>query len=255
MARPLSNPDPHRNGINGSRIAHSQAARQDALPSRAADLPQPDPGAGDVQEVEILRDENLQLRDLVTELERHLEELTAQDGNAQGLAAQQCEMEALLEEKSEHIRQLHLRIQELDQSIKNTPQPVAVPHEDELLRMQEELDRERRQLQDDEEAMMQQMREMEVQMARERAELARQRTDLQRLHGEIRHELELAARDATLRERLAPLQRRAQEVMNRRGSSPGAPGVPAQQTAQPVAQPVEAQAPKKDSGLLRRLFR
>ena len=256
MARPLSNPESHRNGINGSRTAHTQPSRHDALPARSSELPQHEVGAADLQEIEILRDENIQLRELIAELERHLEEISA-EGDSQALLAQQRELEALLEEKSQHIRQLHIKVQELDLAVKNTPQPVKLPHEDELLRMQEELDREQRQLKEDEESMMQQMREMEVQMARERAELARQRTDLQRLHGEIRHEVELAARDATLRERLAPLQRRAQEIMNRRGSSPGAPGASAQHPAQhqPTPQPAETQAPKKDSGLLRRLFR
>jgi len=59
---------------------------------------------------------------------------------------------------------------------------------------------------------------MEVQMSRERAELARQRSELQRLQSEIRHELDLAARDAALRERLAPLQRRHQEMTGRTGA-------------------------------------
>ena len=99
---------------------------------------------------------------------------------------------------------------------------------------------------------MKQMREMEVQMSRERAEIARQRNEIQRLHSEIRHELELATRDATLRERLLPLQRRHQEMMHRKGGQPTARDQAAPD--QVAAAPAAAEAPRKDSGLIRRLF-
>jgi peptidoglycan hydrolase CwlO-like protein len=262
MARPLSNSEPQRNGTNGERPARGLPLRNAPGQSTSLDesrmdfLQQPGMGPADLQEIEILRDENHQLRELVNELEKHLEELSTQGGDTPALAAQHKEMEAILEEKTEHIRELHLKVQELELAVKGAPKPAKVPHEDELMRMQEELERERQQLQEDEESMTQQMRDMEIQMARERAEIARQRTDMQRLHGEIRHELELAARDATLRERLAPLQRRHQEVMNRRGSAPGTAAQQPQAAPLPTATPVaEPQAPRKDSGLLRRLFR
>src|SRR5262249_54738413 len=94
------------------------------------------------------------------------------------------------------------------------------------------------------------MREMEVSMARERAMMARQETELKRLSAEIQHELELLQRgDGTLREQLSKFQRRHQEVLSR---SLG-------QSAPPIVEPVAAAAPaqpaKKDSGLLRRIFR
>jgi hypothetical protein len=118
--------------------------------------------------------------------------------------------------------------------------------------LHEELERERRQLQEDEESLMKQMREMELQMSCERAELARQRNELQRLHTDIRHELDLAARDGTLRERLAPLQRRAQDAMNRRGAAPAAEA-PAKSGSEraPAPRPVPSRG---SSGILRRLF-
>src|SRR5947209_2022978 len=99
---------------------------------------------------------------------------------------------------------------------------------------------------------MEQMREMEVQMARERAEMARQRTELQRLQNDLRHELELAARDGTLRERLAPLQRRHQDISTRRGAAPGS----GSNQPAPQQQPSPAPAPekRKRSGLFGRLF-
>src|SRR5207244_8585138 len=92
--------------------------------------------------------------------------------NAQ-LRATVKEYENLLDEKSEVIRELHQRIQELQD------RPAGeTPREEELLALSEELDCERRQLKDDEEALMKQMRDMEVQMSRERAEFARQRNEL-----------------------------------------------------------------------------
>jgi len=93
---------------------------------------------------------------------------------------------------------------------------------------------------------------MEVQISRERAELARQRNDLQRLHGEIRHELELAGRETELRQRLQPLQRRYQEMTHRKGAEPQR-GLNSPAPASPPVEAAEPQRPK-ESGLFRRLF-
>jgi paraquat-inducible protein B len=274
MARPLSNSEAHRNGANGDLAARILREESEArsLPSRqAAAQPAYDSGNGhelatlhdgeiDPQdELIVLRDENSQLRGLVSELQNHLENLTGPNSPDAALAEQHKELEALLEEKTEVIRTLHVKVKEIEEELAKKPVPkTATPHEEELMRMHDQLERERRQLQEDEESMMQQMREMEIQMARERAEIARQRNEMQRLHAEIRHELELAARDASLRERLAPLQRRHQDVMTRRGSSPApgagpAPAAPAAPVHVPP--PAAEEPPKKDSGLLRRLFR
>jgi len=213
-------------------------------------------GGDSYREVEHLRSENEELRALVLELEQALHSNT---GGQDDWEARSREYEALLEEKSELIRNLHRKVQALEQEL-NVNQEVPeekkasgpLPREEELMMLSEELERERRQLKEDEEALMEQMREMEVQMARERAEMARQRTELQRLQTDLRHELELAARDATLRERLAPLQRRHQDIITRRGAAPGAV------SSQPAPQQQPAPAPepekRKRSGLFRRLF-
>jgi len=274
MARPLSNSESHRNGSNGdleARIRRLESGPHAVVSRPSAPPPAYDSGnghelgtlqddygsIGPQEELAILRDENSQLRTLVTELQHHLENLTGPNGADAKAADQNRELEALLEEKSELIRTLHLKIQEIEEELSKQPVPIpATPHEAELIRMQEQLERERRQLQEDEESMMQQMRDMEIQMAKERAEIARQRNEMQRLHAEIRHELELAARDATLRERLAPLQRRHQDVMTRRGSSPAPGAGPGSANSAPAPTPTaEPIPPKKDSGLLRRLFR
>jgi hypothetical protein len=209
------------------------------------------------EDVDMLRAENAALRCTVDELEKLLEERMQL---AESLAERQRDQETLLEEKSEVIRELHIKLQEC--SAAGIPrESAASPREEELLALSEELELERRQLREDEEALTAQMREMEVQMSRERAELARQRNDLQRLHSEIIHELELASRQASLRDRLQPLQRRHQEMLHRKGFEPAReapPPVPTNPTPASAPTPVpevqEPERPKDHSGLLRRLF-
>jgi hypothetical protein len=191
--------------------------------------------------------EEADLRERLADTERQLVELR-QDAEL-ALQEQQTEFERILEEKIGLIRELHQKVTELEARPVPAPQ---TPREEELLALSEELERERKQLKEDEEALMEQMGQMEVQMSRERAELARQRTELQRLQSEIRHELELAARDAALRERLAPLQRRQQEITARR--STGATPPPGMVPPAPVDTGADADPAPSGSGLFRRLF-
>ncbi len=193
-------------------------------------------------QAEHLYEENIELKKKLVELERQLHDAR---GTAKFWSEQQKDFESLLEEKSEVIRQLHLKLQE--QSAAPSRPAAALPREEELLALHEELEQERRQLKEDEGALMQQMRDMEVQLSRERAELARQRNELQRLHREIKHELELAAREASLRERLQPLQRRHQELSHRKGEAPRDTPVPG------PAPKTESPRPTQ-SGIFRRLF-
>jgi hypothetical protein len=200
--------------------------------------------------------ENHELREMVAELHQLLEDGAAQ--NKQQWAQKQADYEGLLEEKSEIIRSLHLKVQELGERAALPP----VPQEDELRAMSEDLERERsqlqqerrdleelrRQLMQDEQTMTQQMREMEVQMARERADMARQRNELQRLQDDINREIERLVRDNGLNERLGQLRQRAQDIGARKGGPP-APAAP------PAAEPKKDEpAPPKDNSLFRRLF-
>jgi len=59
-------------------------------------------------------------------------------------------------------------------------------------------------------------REMELEMSRERAELARERQRLERLREDVRLEFERMQRDAGLRDRLAPVQTLREEINHRR---------------------------------------
>jgi chromosome segregation ATPase len=189
-------------------------------------------------------DENTGLRERVSQLESLLAEAVKM---AERSGEQQKDLEKLCDEKSDIIRELHVKLQE-----QPARAPAATPREEELIALGEELERERKQLREDEEALTAQMREMELQMSKERAELARQRNEVQRLHNEIKHELELASREASLRDRLQPLQRRQQDLMHRKGAEPSrAPAAEAPATA--PAEPTPASEPKK--GLFRWLGR
>jgi len=207
-----------------------------ALKDKPGDSAQDDP-----EEIGQLQDEGDQLRNTLEELRQQLEQV---GGDAQpGWGEREREYEDMLEQKSETIRELNARLQELSQEDGDGGAKAAasaVPanvNQEELATLSDEIERERcqleqerrrseddrRQLREDEDSMIRQMREMELQMARERAELARQRNELQRLHSEIRHELELAQRDAAVNERLRLLQRRSQletpAASSKKGSS------------------------------------
>jgi hypothetical protein len=214
-----------------------------------------------------MRKENDSLRSIVAELTQLLEETTSK-GN-ESLGEHEQEYEAMLEDKSENIRRLHEEIQGLEAQLAGEPPPGAGagelgsggdPHaelsaladelEQERVAMQrqtKQLEGDRMQLREDEESMMRQMREMEMQMSKERAELARQRNELTRLHSEIRHELELATRDAEVNKRLDLLRRRAEpEVAEEK---------PAPKPGKKSARGEEKKPrPNKETGLFRRFF-
>src|SRR6185437_10477288 len=234
MARPLPLPDPHRSGANGSPSGRpasagplhlhpatvdeaqasinglefiaedEQAAVENIANTRHGLSRSQADSAAEAAELEHYRSENAQLRALCLELEQALQEAAQQIHP--DLEQQIREYDAVLEEKNEMIRQLHLQLQESQAILEDSEARVSeaaparthqgpAPCEDELLALSEELERERRQLQEDEQTLMEQMRVMEVSMARERAEMARQRNDLQRLQSEIRHDLERLERN------------------------------------------------------------
>jgi hypothetical protein len=215
----------------------------------------------DSPESELLRQENEQLRGLCAELEQALQEASNRPAltGSNAIDDRFREYEALLEEKSEMIRQLHQQLQhamgvvaDLEGQVASAPEKRVhtgpTPREEELLALSEELERDRRQLQEDEETLMQQMREMEVSMARERAEMARQRNDLQRLHAEIRHELERLERNGAIQSKIEGLKNKLNDATTRRGMAPsGAGAVPT-----PPEQP--QQQPGRKDNLLGRLF-
>jgi hypothetical protein len=180
-------------------------------------------------EIERLRNENAELRDCISEMERAWLE-------------REQEYEALLEEKSEIIRGLHLKLQEESTS---SPSALADPGSvAEVARLRKEMEEQRRQLEEDEAALMEQMREMEMAMSRERAEMARQRNELQRLHADLTHEAEQSARDAGLRDRLQSLRRKYEPAPTQTRRTPD--------KTPTISEPTPR--PRGGSGLIRRIF-
>ena len=254
MARPLHAPSELRGGYNGS--TNSRASAGAFLHATAAEPPPEAPAdeaPNGAEELEQLRAENAQLRSLCLELEQALHE-SATHGPGTG-DERVAEYEALLDEKTDIIRQQAEQLQQLQAQIEEKgsarpANPGPAPREDDLLALSEELERERRQLQEDEQSVMHQMREMEVSMAKERAEMARQRNDMQRLQSEIRHELERLERNGALESKIEGLKNKLTDATTRRGSAHSS--APTQPT-QPIAAPTPPPQAKKE-GLLGRLF-
>jgi len=264
MAKPLPASDPLRGGAAGPFLrSPSNGAAQEVKQPAAAPKERTD--GPNVSEVDLLQAENDQLRALCTELEQALQE-AAQQGD-QNPEDRFREYDALLEEKSEKIRELLVQLQDAQKTIaelesENASKPRVTgptPREEELLNLSEDLERERRQLQEDEQALMEQMREMEISMARERAEMARQRNDLQRVQGEVRHELERLERSGALQSKIDGLKSKLHDATTRRGMANTAGGhkPPAAPQSQPQSQPppLPDTPPKQGGGgLLGRLF-
>ena len=208
-------------------------------------LPTPPDGISESEALAMLRMEN-------AELKARIQELEAQSSSGQTedvWLERQREYEMLLEEKSEVIRNLHQKIQELQEnpgSRESAPVSVGIGQAEEILRLKRELEEQRRQLQLDEEDMMSQLRQMEMLMAKERAEMARQRQEMNRLQTELAREIEMASRDEGLRSRLHHLRRAPDNTKPIQ-----APASKPEPTPQ-----AEPQLPeRKQSGIFGRIFR
>jgi hypothetical protein len=224
------------------RLSAANQELMDEFHLPAEPAPDDDPPADDADahdgELAELRREN-------AELKAHIQELKAPPGADEEQWLERLrEYETLLEEKSEVIRSLHLKMQEMQESAIDTAPAYSpgasgtrVGQAEEILRLKRELDAQRRQLEQDEQDMMGQMRQMEIAMAKERAEMARQRQEVTRLKDDLAREIENSSRDPELRERLNTL---------RRQNDARTPG--------PL--PVVAAKPKdqKSSGFFRRIF-
>jgi hypothetical protein len=202
--------------------------------------------------VDLLRQENIQLQQLMDEMRQLLQEASEQEQKVQ----------TELADRDQKLAAAQARITELDTIVNNKPKTKSELEEwaDELEResfqiAQERrtLDEDRKQLREDETTLEKQMRDMEVQMARERALLARQEQELKRLNAEIQHELELMQRgDGVLRERLQVFQRRHAEVVG--GDGPPVAASYFGNAQVPVATALPA-TKKSDAGMLRKFFR
>lgn len=228
----------HRLAAINDEILGKKKSSDPALPSLEKFSRDCEIHPGSIEDPEHAKREVLLLRQRVHELERMLEESAYQEATWQERLK---EYENLLEEKSEVIRDLHLRLQEMQEVQEH--QPVASPkrsaavEDDELRAMKAELLEARRQLEEDEEAMMRQMREMEMALARDRAELSRQRNEIQRVQADLNREIELAQRDSGLRERLAHLNRRQDSGSRKIPAEVQQQARPAQNPPPPTSEP------------------
>ena len=211
-------------GKEGVKAGDSKSKRRDRASDSVEDLETFHVGDADIPEVDgdelaIFRAENCELRKQVATLEEKLRDALAK---SEYWAEQYREYVGLLEEKSDVIRDLHLRIKEHQHHPAAPPAAsrAEVGNDADVLALEDELQRERAQLKQDEQDLMKQMSELEVIMSRERADLARQRSDIERLHNEMRHELELATREAELRDRFQPFLRRQQELVRTGSAEP-----------------------------------
>lgn len=177
-----------------------------------------------------LRVDNEKLRNTIQEMRQQLDQAAAQDQG--GWEERERHFESQLEDKSEEIRMLYIRIQELEREHGGGGggAPSGRVDDDERSALLEELQREeqqlaeskqtledeRRQIREDEEDLMRRMREMELQTAKSRAELVRTRNELQVLHNEVRAELEQAQQTGANVERVRSLQRNHQEISSRK---------------------------------------
>lgn len=149
-------------------------------------------------EAEALRQENADLRRRLAQLE------AARAADARAWEHQRRQAEAVLEEKSELIRQLNAELQQLREQV--TSASTGRNLQEELEQLRAELQEQKIRMAEDEEVMMAQMREMEMSMARDRAEIARQRLEVVRNREELAHDIELVDRDDGLRNRLRTIR-------------------------------------------------
>ena len=202
-------------------------------------------GGGADEEVSTLRAENAELHSRLEQTDQLLQAAAASEEN---WLERQKEYELLLEEKSEVIRTLYHKIQQLQEGSAG----ANLTRAEELQKLQSELEDRRRQLKEDEESLMAQMRSMEMAMSRDRAELARQRSEVQRQQAEVNREIEMSGRDPLLRERLASLNRRRKEAAPTMAEFQLSPD-----TTDPPSDSADSPGPaavKRSRGLLGRLF-
>jgi hypothetical protein len=211
-----------------------------------------------VEELALLRAENTDLRNRLEQNEQLLQAAVASE---EVWLERQKEYEDLLEEKSDVIRGLHHKIQQLQEGSEGQNLARA----DELDGFKKELDARKTQLDEDENSLVNQMRTMEMALSRDRAELARQRNDLQRLQADIHHEIEMASRDAGLRERLATIRGRSTNgpvrVAPKTEICIELPPLPLPTSSSTASTPKQAAPPpappaasRNSSGIFRRIF-
>jgi pSer/pThr/pTyr-binding forkhead associated (FHA) protein len=191
-------------------------------------------------DVQVLSEENEELRRMLGEYERRLAEAVGQQPPDRDQQAPDVSKETdsvkgendllrqLLREKDSVVQELKQQLEALSGQAPVHAAPLA--ENVDLESFEAELNRYRQQLESDRAKLNQEIeqlrlrnveldeatRETEMEMSKERAELARERTRLDRLRDEVRSELERIQRDATVRESLAPVQKLREEMSQKK---------------------------------------
>jgi DNA repair exonuclease SbcCD ATPase subunit len=175
-------------------------------------------------ELEALRRENEQLRQALAQRQA--------GGGVPALPPEGAEELDRLRAEVDAMRQVLCEKDELVRELQNRPAPILRRDQRDLESYEAELNEFRRHLEEDRrkiaeereqlrqhhEELAEATREMEMDLSRERAELARERTRLERLRDDARGELERVQRDASVMNRLAPVQRLREQLNEGRGS-------------------------------------
>jgi hypothetical protein len=194
------------------------------------------------RQYEEVRNENLQLRQSVEQARGRLASL---EKEAELWRAREQEYENMLEEKSELIRQLHVKLNEIPK--RNSD----LPSEEELVALHQELQRERQEFEQERSDMENQFKQMEISLAKERADIARQRSEANRLQSEIKRQIEMLEREAKTKDSNAVRSLR-DEVLGRKPSGQTGRPTPPSGTAQTPTQPLpslqDRKAPEGEGG-------
>lgn len=179
-------------------------------------------GQMDSEELATLKSANVQLKQLVEEARRRVNQLELEH---EKVLKRDADVDKMLEEKSEVIRKLQATVDDL-----TAKQSTGVT-EEELVALHAELERERLTLDEDRQSMEQQFRQLELSMARERAEIARERNELQRTKTELK--LKLDTMEKNISNDVSPLRRLRDELRGEQSPPsalpPPKPGLPALQ--------------------------
>jgi pSer/pThr/pTyr-binding forkhead associated (FHA) protein len=174
-------------------------------------------------DLENLRRENEQLHQLLAERDQQRVEAApgGEGGSAQELRAEIELLRQLLQEKDALLEELRKPAAEPAEPISDVG-----AYEAELVEFKRQLEDDRKKLNTEIEQlrarnteMDEATREMELELSRERAELARERQRLDRMRDETRLELDKVQREASVRDRLAPVLKLREKMAG--GSSHG----------------------------------
>ncbi len=183
------------------------------------------------EEMEALRQENIELRQLIQEFRDHMA--------SSGHGADE-ELREDLEKAQKAISILRKAVEEKDSEIERlqnrlkADEPPVIEdvdsYEAELVQFRRQLEADRAKLNEDLQALRQRneeledaTREIEMELSRERADMARERTRLDRLREEVQADMQRLEQNAQIRGQMAPVQKLREEINEKRSNGKETP--------------------------------